>query len=92
MKCEYWVKKEALSVLNLAKKNSNRKKLPVRIYCEDNSWYLTSSPPPAVFTIEDDLQNVISYWSNSKNHSKLSKEQKEMTQRVVKRLSKLITK
>jgi hypothetical protein len=89
MKCSYWVKKEALSVLNSARKNSSRKKLPTRVYCENNTWYLTSMPLPKVNTIADDLQNIIKFWADDKNTKILSKQEKENTLRILSKLKKI---
>ena len=89
MKCSYWVKKEALSVLNSARKNSSRKKLPTRVYCENDVWYLTSMPLPKVDTIADDLQNIIKFWADDKNTKILSKQEKENTLRILSKLKKI---
>lgn len=87
IKSEYWVKKDALSILNHARKNSNRKRIPVRIYCEDDMWYMTSAPKYKHATILDDIDNIIKHWSNHKSQAMLSKEEKELTKRILNKLN-----
>ena len=86
-KAEYWVKKDAQSILNYARENSNRKRLPVRIYCEDNMWHMTSSPKYKHPTILDDIDNILKYWGDPKSQAMLSKEEKELTKRTLNKLN-----
>lgn len=88
-KATYWKKKDALSVLNSARININRKKLPVRVYTSNNVWHITSRPNERVGTIFDDIDNIVNYWSCIKNQSNLSKQEKERTHRLISRLKQI---
>ena len=88
-KAEYWVKKEAQSIFNSVRKNSNRKRIPVRLYCENDKWYMTSLPAPKVNTIQDDIDNILKFWGDPKNTKNLNKQQKETTMRLLKKLSSI---
>lgn len=88
-KAEYWVKKEAQSIFNSVRKNSNRKRIPVRLYCEDNKWYMTSRPAPKVHTIQDDIDNILKFWGNPKKMKNLNKQQKETTLRLLNKLNNI---
>jgi len=86
-KVKYRNKKCALTKLNYIRKNSNRKKLPVRVYQDDGVWLLTKLDYNTGVQFIDLIKSAINY-GHSKMFSKNSLSEDE--RRLLNKLKKLV--
>lgn len=84
-KVKYRNKKCALTKLNYIRKNSNRKKLPVRVYQEDGQWLLTKLELSSEVTLTELIGDIINY-GHSKMYSRggISEEERRLLNKLKK--------